>query len=355
MQWIDAPDAARIGKRIQLKRISNGLSLQMLSELLQEQGVELGRAALSSYEVGRTSPNIETLDAIASVFGTTRDFFYRPDSGEMDIRFYKDLESLPSKISRLVAYVQICLEVYLDVQDALSIVTQWEKPCPQTFLPGQEHAIDRLVLEIRKQAGCGNGPISSVCSMLEDFQYILIPSQFLPAEVGALAGYDAARNIPFIVYSTHLPTDDLRLALLMALGYAYIENANAAVRELQVLRFAYAFLLTPEQICRELGQNRTKVLTSELGLLKCKYGISRKCIAAWLEMLDGVQNQTVSANRTVTSGLSQILGASQEVLFFYEAPLKLLMLIEQCRAKGIEVKDYICFMKYAVEVKNLCP
>lgn len=355
MQCNNAHDSGTIGNRIQLKRISNGLSLQMLSDLLHEQGVELGRAALSCYEVGRTCPSIETLDAIASALGTTRDFFFRSDSGNMDICFFKELDSQPSKISRLVAYVQICLEVYLDVQEELHINTQWIKPEQRCFSDRQECEIDRIALRVRQQSGCGKGPISSVCGILEDFHYILIPAQFLPAEIGALAGYDSVRKMPFIVYSTHLPTDDLRLALLTALGYVYIENENEMLRDLQALRFAYSFLLTPEQIRRELGENRTKVLTSELGLLKCKYGISRKCIAAWLKMLDGSQNQMIAANRTVTAGLSQMLGSSQEVLFFHEAPLKLLMLIEQCRARGIEVKDYISFMKYAVEIKNGIP
>lgn len=64
-----------IGERIRRKRLASRLSLQDLADRLKALDISLTRAALSSYENGRTTPSAKTLWGIARALDESLDYF----------------------------------------------------------------------------------------------------------------------------------------------------------------------------------------------------------------------------------------------------------------------------------------
>ena len=78
-----------IGARLKLGRLSNGLSLQDLSDILMETGDPITRAGLSKYETGKVIPNDKILEKIAKIMDLDISYFYKdhfPDYQIMTMR-----------------------------------------------------------------------------------------------------------------------------------------------------------------------------------------------------------------------------------------------------------------------------
>lgn len=59
-----------IGQKIKVLRTTRGLTQQQLAELLEVQ-----RATISNYEIGRRSPHLKELEKIAKVLGVSLEYF----------------------------------------------------------------------------------------------------------------------------------------------------------------------------------------------------------------------------------------------------------------------------------------
>ena len=80
----------------------NGLKQIDLIRIADERGFKLGKSQLSQYLSGKTVPRRDTLEFLASVFGTDADCFLSTEDAEGDIADLglPQLSCLPIQLSR---------------------------------------------------------------------------------------------------------------------------------------------------------------------------------------------------------------------------------------------------------------
>lgn len=71
----------KVGEKIKIARKDNGLKQSELATILSEKYPELAisNTTISNYEVGRSKPDIQTLNAIRQVLGLGKDYFFEDD------------------------------------------------------------------------------------------------------------------------------------------------------------------------------------------------------------------------------------------------------------------------------------
>ena len=104
--------ANEIGKKIKILRKVRGLTQEQLAEKL-----EVGRATVSNYEIGRREPRLNELERIASVLGVGLDYFGIVQSDITDLIARAKLLFNDTSITaeeKEKAYKEI-MKIYLDL------------------------------------------------------------------------------------------------------------------------------------------------------------------------------------------------------------------------------------------------
>jgi transcriptional regulator with XRE-family HTH domain len=102
-----------IGKKIKILRKTRGLTQEQLAEKLN-----IKRATISNYEIGRRSPHIKELEAIAEALGVNLEYFGFGGSAAVDLvaRAKVLFESDAPAAEKAQAYKEI-MRLYLQVED----------------------------------------------------------------------------------------------------------------------------------------------------------------------------------------------------------------------------------------------
>lgn len=104
--------AKEIGKKIKILRKVRGLTQEQLAEKL-----EVGRATISNYEIGRRMPHLKELERLANVLGVGLDYFGIEQSNITDLIarakvLFNDANISPEEKEK--AYKEI-MKIYLDL------------------------------------------------------------------------------------------------------------------------------------------------------------------------------------------------------------------------------------------------
>lgn len=104
--------AKEIGKKIKILRKVRGLTQEQLAEKL-----EVGRATVSNYEIGRREPRLNELERIAKALGVGLDYFGVQQSDITDLiarakLLFNDTNITPAEKEK--AYKEI-MKIYLDL------------------------------------------------------------------------------------------------------------------------------------------------------------------------------------------------------------------------------------------------
>lgn len=101
-----------IGNKIKILRKTRGLTQEQLSDKLN-----IGRATISNYEIGRRSPHIKELELIAEALGVTLDYFGLGNQSTADLiaraRIVFEDEEISSE-EKAEAYKEI-MKLYLNI------------------------------------------------------------------------------------------------------------------------------------------------------------------------------------------------------------------------------------------------
>ena len=102
-----------IGQKIKILRKTRGLTQQQLADKLN-----IKRATISNYEIGRRSPHIKELELIAEVLGVNLDYFGFGGSAAIDLvaRAKVLFESDIPAIEKQQAYKEI-MKLYLNMEE----------------------------------------------------------------------------------------------------------------------------------------------------------------------------------------------------------------------------------------------
>lgn len=103
-----------IGKKIKILRKTRGLTQQQLADKLN-----VKRATISNYEIGRRSPHIKELEDIAEALGVNLDYFGFGGSAAVDLvaraKVLFDDNSISAE-EKAQAYKSI-MKLYLDMEE----------------------------------------------------------------------------------------------------------------------------------------------------------------------------------------------------------------------------------------------
>lgn len=103
-----------IGKKIKILRKTRGLTQQQLADKLN-----VKRATISNYEIGRRSPHIKELESIAEALGVGLDYFGFGGSEVYDLvaraKLLFENDSITAE-EKVKAYKEI-MKLYLDIEE----------------------------------------------------------------------------------------------------------------------------------------------------------------------------------------------------------------------------------------------
>jgi transcriptional regulator with XRE-family HTH domain/Zn-dependent peptidase ImmA (M78 family) len=266
-----------IGDRIKRKRQALGLSLQDLADRLEGLGVRLSRAALSTYETNKASPNAKTLWGIAKILNTSMDYFVAEDDTKIVLQGFRKKASLSqTRVEQIKAYIHDEIEKRIELDSILGDDALRDLPVQRVVASPEE--AEELASAHRIAWNLGDQPISSVTSLLEakGWYVIQIPNE---QDFDGMAGYVESSRRPFAVTRGGIAVDRIRLNLLHEAGHAYVSGQDDKESEKFAFRFAASLLFPKERVLEEIGRKRTSVDIEELLVAKARYGLSMQAIA----------------------------------------------------------------------------
>lgn len=263
-----------IGMRLKQARLASGMTLEMLADRLALANHGITRAALSKYELGKSSPKQSLMVAIAGVLGVRVGYFFEAATTEIEWIAFRRHSKMPLKLQRQVkAFASHVVEQQLMLQALLF-------PEVTSCFPEMRRArcledAERNALELRHAWGLGESPIDSLTGQVEDHGGVVVACNDISRDFDGLAGR-TNEGFPVAVVSMQVPDDRRRYNLAHELGHLLMRCEGLPTKDEEGLanRFASA-LLVPASVARhELGTRRTRLDVNELAILKLKYGFS---------------------------------------------------------------------------------
>mgnify|MGYP000143695396 CR=1 FL=1 len=261
------------GTRLHRARKAAGLSLRDLGE---RAGVS--HTAIKKYEDGDAMPSSDILIALSRALAVRTEYFFRPESVELQRIEYRKRSSLPKK--RLDA---ITHEVMDQIERRVELESLFPRSPVKSFatvehLPravAELDEIEAVAERVRDAWALGYDPIPDLVDVLETNGI-----RVFSIEADADNKFDglAARvnGMPIVVVGRHWPGDRQRFTLAHELGHLMLEGRlrDGLDEEAACHRFAGAFLFPQASVLRELGAHRNAIEHKELALLKDEFGLS---------------------------------------------------------------------------------
>lgn len=340
-----------ISARLKLARLSNGLSLQDLSDILIETGDPITRAGLSKYETGKVIPNNSILEKIARIMDLDISFFYKEGFPDYQIKPTRPFEHNAKSTAEFDAFLQITLEQHFEIDKLLNCQTEVHLPDPFTVTPDDDPVVCDFAQTLRNLWEIPSCPISSVVELLEDqgFYVFRIPDNF---NIPCVSGYVVGENKAFIGFTPNEFIDDIRFMLLKELACFFIINDDEDVLAHMMRIFARAFLIPKKPLISDIGPDYTEPTFWELTLLKQKYGMSKVEIRRRLRDIGllTLDPALESLRKKKYISTRRKLDSSRDTLYFSESPfsfkMKVLLaykkrLISRSVAASLLPKQYI--------------
>ncbi len=267
------------GTRLKAARLLNGLSLQDLANALAG---KLTKQSLHRYEKGEVIPDSEITGWLSDALNVRPDFFTRETKVEFKPISYRKLKSTPAKeVNKISELTREYLERYLELEAIVGLTGEFDNHL-KDFPPVKSFDdTDRAAGQLRTKWNLGNDPIHNVVELLEDKQIKVVALQVNGKFDGLQTIVNG--NIPVIAYNAIKISkpDRIRFTLLHELGHLLLKfKKDLSEKEVETLcnQFAAAMLLPKASIQAILGEYRTRLSVTELGLIKKQYGISMQAI-----------------------------------------------------------------------------
>ncbi|MCJ7555025.1 MAG: XRE family transcriptional regulator [Ignavibacteriaceae bacterium] len=259
------------GERLKSARKMAGYSLEELANKLGD----ITKQALSNYENNKRNPDSAIIIRLAKIFGVKPDYFLRNSNVKFEnFEYRKRSKILKKEINRIEEKTIDYLERFIELEQIMGFDEKFVNPLKNIEISdgrGAETAAEKL----REEWRLGLNPIKNLIETLEEKEIRIFE---IDADKGfdGLAVYSGA--IPIIIVNKDI--DDIvrkRMTIAHELGHLLLKlnsKLNSKEKERFCYRFAGAFLIPKQVMTNGLGENRTKVILSELEHLKLEYGIS---------------------------------------------------------------------------------
>lgn len=259
--------------RLHRARKAAGLSLRDLGKR-----VGVSHAAIKKYEDGVTMPSSDILIRLSRTLKVRTEYFFRPESVDLDGIEYRKRGSLPKK--RLDAITHAVID---QIERRIELENLFPQSPVKAFatvvgLPSSINSMEQIedvAEQVREAWSLGLDPIPDLIDVLEThgIRVFMIDAD----EDGKFDGLAArVAGLPIIVVERRWPGDRQRFALAHELGHLMLEGRlpDDLGEEKACNRFAGAFLFPRVSVLQELGEHRNAIELKELGLLKDEFGLS---------------------------------------------------------------------------------
>lgn len=267
-----------IGDRLRQARLAAGLTLDDLANELTSQSVPITKAALSKYELSKSTPTAHLLLSAGRILGVRAAFFFEEPGVRVEWIAFRKHSALPVKRQGQVkAYAASVAEGQMWLERTLH---PGDKPVLPMLAPvrGAEDA-EQAAQRLRESWKLGDAPIDSVTQAAETHGCIVVGWSQDDGQFDGLSGW-VNDDVPLAVVNTQVPDDRRRYNLAHELGHMVLRSSgDHADEEAFAHRFAAAFLVPANVARQELGTKRRHLSMPELGLLKRAYGLSMQ---AWI-------------------------------------------------------------------------
>ena len=281
-------------ERFKSARLMNGLSLQDLSDRLQN---KITRQALHKYENGSVMPDSEMLALLCDAFGIRPDYFFRNTEVELGEIEFRKLKKLPIKEeSRILEHAKDYLSRYLELEQLLNIETVFKNPLEGMAPVKSFDDVEKAAMDVRSAWKMGTNAIANVIELLED-NYIKVIFIEAGDEYDGMQTKIVGNNIPVIAIneSKNKRADRKRFTAMHELAHLLLpipKDLPEKEKERICHQFAGAILFPAEALKKELGNKRTRIHVRELGALKKQYGISMQAIIMRAKDLEIISEST---------------------------------------------------------------
>lgn len=285
---MDSADKNILGVRLKLARKMAGMSLQNLSDQLQN---IVTKQALSKYEQGSMKPSSEIIIALSNVLNLKPDYFIKKKSIEIGNISFRKKVSLSIKIEEsVIEKARDYVERFLEIENLLEIDNKFKNPVKNLLIKDYTDA-DLASVQLRKSWELGLNPIPNITQTLE-LKGVKI---YLIDEVDEIDGisFIASNNIPVVVVNIRAKsTERIRFTIIHELAHLILKfdekiKTDSKLIEKLCHRFSSSFLIPNGKLIEMIGGNhRQYVAIKELISIKEYYGISIRAIIYRLQQLN---------------------------------------------------------------------
>jgi transcriptional regulator with XRE-family HTH domain len=264
--------------RLKQLRLARGLSLE---ELAAELGGIVTKQALSKYEQGKARPSPLVLNKLAAVLRVKAVHLWREPTVKVEFVAYRKRSALPKREQEKVESIIIqMLEERVRLQSLTEQAGEADLPIKRWTVQKLEDA-EWAAEELRRNWNLGLDPIASFVGVLEDhsIQVVEIDADDRFAGISAIASDEEGRRLGAAVVTRRgVPGERQRLNLAHELGHLMLKVAAKVDEEKAAFRFGAALLAPAVAVLRETGTKRTLIQTTELLLLKRRFGLSMQAL-----------------------------------------------------------------------------
>ncbi|MCZ4410532.1 XRE family transcriptional regulator [Cryomorphaceae bacterium 1068] len=268
-------------EQLKSARRLRALSLRELSELLEGNGFELSKQAISKYENAIAQPSTDTLAELAKALKVSTSYFFETETIQLNKIEFRKLDNYSVReTERIVEVVKIELAKYLELESILGIESVFTPPEIDNRISNLNQ-IDDYAEELRTKWQLGLSPIPNVIEMLEDNNIKLIQIRS-SVELDGFSTF-ANDDFPVIVLNRDKldeKQDRKRWTALHELGHILLDFVDLPQKEVERYchYFAGAMLFPKRNFLKEIGEQRTKLSLHELASFKQEYGVSMQAI-----------------------------------------------------------------------------
>jgi len=281
-----------IAERLKNARLAAGFSQD---EVIRNLNGSITKAALSNYENGKRTPHAVILRELGSVYNVRPQWFMSEPEVSIQWHAYRAATNLGARKREVIeATAAQRAENYMEVSRLFPSEEKSNIPARKAVTTVEE--ADQCASDLRKRWKLGRDALESATQCLENHGVLIVHYDSEPHN--GFDGLSATVNggHPLVIVNSTVAIDRLRLDLMHELGHVLMDTSAVGddkIEEKLANRFASSFLVPPETVKAELGEQRRKLTLSELLLLKKKYGLS---VAAWIYAAKehGIINETTA-------------------------------------------------------------
>ena len=192
-----------IGERLRVARESVKLTQ---ADAAAQIGVV--RTTLVAIEQGKRRVQIDELQKLANIYGTSANALLRREAVHLDMipRFRKLAEKEDSAVERATRLLNDLVRAELELENALGVNRTRNYPPERPILPGDVRAqAEQDAQELRDWLGLGPGPITDIVSILDLQLGVRVYVRPLDGKVSGLFAFDEAAGACILLNSNHPP------------------------------------------------------------------------------------------------------------------------------------------------------